>query len=309
VTPAVVDGYRFKPDDLDKVGRPPGISAFMRIKNGAAFLEAAIRSHMPYVDEIVAVYNQCTDATPDILARLADEFGEHRLRVFHYLPAVFPPGSDGHASTPADAPASLVNYYNFALSCTRFAVATKLDDDHLAMPAELDRLTREIRAGAYRDEVACFSGPNLARGADGTVGVLAREPFSGGGDIGFFPVSRDTYFTHDPRFERFHRGHLKRRFAGFVYWHLKYMKPDLGFGNYALGENPDSRYARKRERLLADMRVVPVGAVGGLATARDRVLVTARRLGLPIGEKAALIADRWRAAAALPPITPLEGIA
>ena len=38
----------------------------------------------------------------------------------HYLPGVFPPGSDGHRTTPPDHPQSLVNYYNFALSRTRY---------------------------------------------------------------------------------------------------------------------------------------------------------------------------------------------
>src|SRR5690606_26502790 len=93
-----VDGYRFTPADLQVGERRPGISAFMRIRDGAFSLEAAIRSHIGHYDEIVAVYNRCTDATPDILARLAREFGP-KLQVWHYLPRVFPPGSEGHRST------------------------------------------------------------------------------------------------------------------------------------------------------------------------------------------------------------------
>ena len=53
-----VENYRFTPDDLRADARPPGISAFMRIRNGADFLEAAISSHIDHVDEIVAVHNQ-----------------------------------------------------------------------------------------------------------------------------------------------------------------------------------------------------------------------------------------------------------
>ena len=34
----------------------------------------------------------------------------------------------------------------------------------------------------------------------------------------------DTCFVHDRRFERFHRGGLGRHFAGYLYWHLKYLK-------------------------------------------------------------------------------------
>ncbi|MEM5502288.1 hypothetical protein WNY59_11900 [Ahrensia kielensis] len=116
----------------------------MRIRNGADFLEPTIRSHIDHFDEIIAVYNQCTDETPDILGRLAQEYGK-RLRVFHYIDRVFPPGSDGHAKTPPDSPNSLVNYYNFALSKTSYRTVTKLDDDHIALDQPLKQLTRRIR--------------------------------------------------------------------------------------------------------------------------------------------------------------------
>jgi hypothetical protein len=95
----------------------------------------------------------------------------------------------------------------------------------------------------------CFSGLNLIRAASGDLGIVANAPISGGGDIGFFPVRPDTFFVHDRRFERFHRGSLQRRFAGFLYWHLKYLKPDLGLANFELDARPDSRYARHLRRL------------------------------------------------------------
>lgn len=296
VTGAEAGDYRFTPEALNIAGRRPGISAFMRIRNGADFLEATIRSHIAHFDEIVAVHNRCTDATPDILARLAAEFGP-RLRVHHYLPEVYPPGSDGHRTEPPDSPRSLVNYYNFALAQTRFSHATKLDDDHLGMEEGLQALVGGVRNGDFGREMSCFSGFNLARDAAGSLGILAREPFSGGGDIGIFPVTGDTYFEHDARFERFRRGGLKRRFRGFVYWHLKYLKPGFGFANYDLANNPDSRYARRLKALETGRAVVPLRAVGTLAGPGERVLRALRGAGLPLPEKTALIADRWRAAA------------
>jgi hypothetical protein len=95
----------------------------------------------------------------------------------------------------------------------------------------------------------CFSGLNLFPGPDGNLGILDSDPVSGGGDIGFFPVTNQTYFAHDRRFERFRRGSLRREFAGFLYWHLKYLKRDMGFGNYELDKNPQSRYARRHTAL------------------------------------------------------------
>lgn len=297
----VVENYRFQPADLRPNARLPGISLFMRVRNGADFLEAAIRSHIGHVDEIVAVHNQCTDATPEILARLAKEFGPERLRVFHYLPAVFPPGSKGHAKESPDSPRSLVNYYNFALTRTRFQVAAKLDDDHLAIKQALRELTQRIRAGVFGDEeMVCFSGLNIARDADGKFGILAREPISGSGDIGFFRVSRRSYYTHSPRFERFNRDGLKRRFAGFVYWHLKYLKPEFGFANYDLDSETDSRYLRKKEAFLRDRRVVDPSAVMRLARPVDRLALAAKHIGIPVPEKIRLRADRWSALPAIP---------
>jgi len=267
----------------------------MRIRNGADFLEATIRSHIDAFDEIVAVYNQCTDATPEILARLASELGP-RLRVIHYADRVYPPGSADHAKEPASSPHSLVNYYNFALARTRFAHATKLDDDHLAIEPGLTALVDGVRRGTFGTEMSCFSGFNLARRENGSIGVLASDPFSGGGDIGVFPVSAATHFTHDRRFERFQRGGLKRAFRGIVYWHLKLLKSDMGFGNYELAGNRDSRYAKKLAALEAERRVVDVEDVQALMSFADRSLMVARNLGFPLPGKAALKADRWSAA-------------
>lgn len=248
-----VSGYRFERSHLRVGERRDGVSAFMRIRNGEEWLETSIRSHEPYFDEIVAVYNQCTDGTPEILRGLQKEFGPDRIRVFHYVDAVHPPGSSGHAVTPADDPRSLVNYYNFSLVQTRYRYATKLDDDHLAIREPLAELTARLKSGDVPAGVMhCFSGLNLFRRPDGTPGILGSDPISGGGDIGFFEVTPETLFIRDRRFERFQRGGQRRRFAGYLYWHLKFMKRDLGFGNYELAQNQGSRYAKRLDALLND---------------------------------------------------------
>lgn len=260
-----IETYHFTPDMLAPAKRLPGVSAFMRIRNGADFLEASIRSHFEHYDEIVAVHNQCTDATPEILARLAAELGP-KLRVFHYLPPVSPPGSEGHAATPGDAPASMVTYSNFALATTRHQWAVKLDDDHLAIPDAVARIVGDIRSGQADDRVIhCFSGLNLVRDGQGQLHIPAVDPVSGNGDIGYFRVTEQTRFTHDRRFERFARGGLRRHFAGWFYWHLKFLKSGGGFANYDLAANPNSRYARRQARLQS-------GALWGLGAARNALV-------------------------------------
>lgn len=260
-----IESFQFSPEMLAPSDRLPGISAFMRIRNGADFLEASIRTHIAFYDEIVAVYNQCTDETPDILSRLAAEYGP-KLRVFHYLPSVSPPGSDGHANTPGDAPASMVTYSNFALATTRYQWAVKLDDDHLAIPEAVSRMVGDIREGRADDTVMhCFSGLNLVRDKEGQFFIPAASPVSGKGDIGYFRVTEQTRFAHDPRFERFARGDFKRQFAGWFYWHLKFLKSGGGFANYDLAANPNSRYARRQERMQS-------GALWDLETTRKKLV-------------------------------------
>ena len=244
----IVDSPRFELGQIHEPSRPEGISAFLRVKNGADYLELTIRSHIRHFDEIVAVFNGCTDATPDILASLAVEYGE-KLRVFNYVPDVFPPGSPDHVGTSADSPHSLVHYSNFALAQTRYSTVTKLDDDHIALDTPLDETCRKIRdRGCTLQDIWCFSGLNLARAADGSLGVPMADPVSGAGDIGFFTPSQATRFRHDPRFERFDRGGMSVRFSGFLYWHMKYLKRAAGFANYDLAKYPKSRFHRKKKK-------------------------------------------------------------
>ena len=97
----------------------------------------------------------------------------------------------------------------------------------------------------------CFSGLNLARRADGSLGIPVADPISGSGDIGFFTPTQATRFRHDPRFERLDRGGLAREFAGFLYWHTKYLKRGSGFANYDLEKYPESRFHRKKLKFEA----------------------------------------------------------
>lgn len=247
--------YHFDPSTLGGL-RQPGISGFMRIKNGEEFLRESIESHLPFFDEIVAVYNGCTDSTPDILANLKRKHPD-KLKVIHYEPKVHPSGSVGHIQTRADSIHSMANYYNFALASTTLSVATKLDDDHLAMPGEVERVTGSIRDADYRlaGKMICVSGINLLR-KDGVIGIARYDPLVGHGDHFYFEVNKTNYFKQNRKFETFVRSGLRRSFAGFAYWHVKYLKADHGFGNYELVENPKSRFHRQLKRFRENISII-----------------------------------------------------
>src|SRR5947207_7983507 len=119
----IVEHPSFRIEDFDRSKKKPGVSAIVRLKNEEDYLELALASIAPFFDEIVIVYNGCTDRTPEIVERFAAS--DKRVRAFHYVPEVFPPGSDMHRRLPADHVNSLVHYYNFALSKASYRVCAK----------------------------------------------------------------------------------------------------------------------------------------------------------------------------------------
>ncbi|MFM7849612.1 MAG: hypothetical protein ACKO8N_13830 [Rubrivivax sp.] len=258
---ASVSQYRFKPADLQIRQRQPGISAFVRVRNGETFLAEAVCSHLPFFDEIVIVHNQCTDRSPEIAAQLQARHPD-KVRVFHYEDRVLPLGDPAYAELASQAPESMANYSNFALACTRYTVATKLDDDHIAIPERVDRVVQALRQRGFRlgEEMWCVSGFNLFRDGAG-LGVLSATPLVGNGDHGYFEVSERTHFRNSARHEVFTHRHLQRRYVDVTYLHGKYLKPEFGFGNYDLGRLPDSRFARKRAQFEQDHRVEPLSSV------------------------------------------------
>lgn len=227
--------FRFTPSML-AAPRPPGISAYMRIKNGAEFLKLAIESHLPFYDEIVAVYNDCTDDTEEILLKLQAQYPD-KIRVFHYLPRVAKLSSEEHRQTPTDSVHSMANYSNYALAKTRYSVAAKLDDDHLAIPCKLAPLVERVRADIATGEqqIYTFSGLNiLERNGAYLVGGIQPHPFSGNGDILYHTVSPDYTYRQDFDGEEFQRPppqKVTRVYMGIVYFHLKHLKKHKGYGN------------------------------------------------------------------------------
>ena len=51
-----------------------GLSGFIRAKNEAQFIEACIDSCIDALDELIIVYNDCTDETPEIVERKRKQY-------------------------------------------------------------------------------------------------------------------------------------------------------------------------------------------------------------------------------------------
>ncbi len=244
------DGFVFDPRLLNSP-RPEGISAFMRIKNGEDFLEAAIDSHIEFFDEIVAMHNDCTDSSVAILNQLAGRHGA-KLRVLCYEPAVHALGSVEHRRANTFSVHSMANYSNYCMANTRYSVVTKLDDDHIAIPGNVERMTSLIRNMNCQlgRRMMCFSGINLVSNGP-EIGVHGLVPFAGNGDHWFLQASSRAFFTQDRRFERLTRRGLRMEYHGIAYWHMKFLKKTHGFANYDLERNPGSRFHRQLRRFEA----------------------------------------------------------
>lgn len=123
--------------DLSKIAadRHPGVSGMMRVKNDGEFLEASVASCIEALDELIIVYNDCTDDSPQIIEKLSRRYPD-KIRIYQYLPNVIAWDlSDEHianilnGSVPPEN--TLAGYYNYALSKTSCKYVMKIDADQI----------------------------------------------------------------------------------------------------------------------------------------------------------------------------------
>lgn len=112
-----------------------GVSGIMRVKNDSEFIESSIDSCIDALDELVIVYNDCSDNTPELIERKCLQYPQ-KIRVFEYKYKVYGANLTEEEyktakSLPKDSPHLLCNYYNFALSKVRYQYAIKIDADQI----------------------------------------------------------------------------------------------------------------------------------------------------------------------------------
>lgn len=242
--------------------RDEGLSGFMRLRNEAEFLEATVLSWINVLDELIIVFNNCQDATEEIARNLAEKYPE-KIKIYHYLPQVYPQGSKQNRSLPANSPHSLVHYYNFALSRTTKKWAIKIDGD-LIIPNS--KLATELRIHYERmrlytpEDFLPVCGVNLIDNL-GKFYVPQNSKYAGYyGDLCMFRVDIDTIFVKSDTLERLDLS--KRKIAPlqrlFAYYHMKFVKSDFGTDNYDFINNPDSHYLAMQTDFLANLQLMPL---------------------------------------------------
>jgi glycosyltransferase involved in cell wall biosynthesis len=222
----------------DSLIRQDGISAFMRIKNGEDYLKESILSIISQVDELICVFNGCTDNTENILLELEKQYPT-KMKIYKYIPEVYPVNSKKYLETEEKSVHSLVYYYNFALSKTTQKYCIKFDDDQIYFPNKLLELKKEMELSKENYTVGS-KGINLFD-YNKELYINLNDEFTDGRDILFFKYNKNCCFKKSLNYEVFYTpDKIKRR--DILFYHTKRCKKDRGINNYLLNDNPKSRY-------------------------------------------------------------------
>ncbi|HMO78955.1 MAG TPA: glycosyltransferase [Candidatus Paceibacterota bacterium] len=204
-----------------------GISGFYRVKNEEKTLELSVESHIRYLDEIIIVYNDSNDNTPQIALNLQKKYPE-KIKVFEYEPKVFPPESLEQILAKNNSVYGLANYYNFTISKITKKIAIKIDADHICIENEFNKTIQKIKSERL-DTMIYFYGVNVIK-KDNKIFVNKNKPFTYGFDCGFFPLSQKTYFINRQKCETLVlplKMYFTRKSAGVLFYHVKFMKKDF----------------------------------------------------------------------------------
>lgn len=128
-----------------------GVSGIMRVKNDAEFIEASIDSCIDALDELIIVYNDCSDNSPELIYNKQKQFPD-KIKVYEYKHKIYSINLTKEEyeyakALPSDSPNLLCNYYNFALSKVTCQYAMKIDADQIYFSDKLKEWCDVYRHG------------------------------------------------------------------------------------------------------------------------------------------------------------------
>lgn len=120
-----------------------GVSGIMRVKNDAEFIKASVESCIDALDELIIVYNDCSDNSPQVIEEMHSKYPD-KIKVYEYKHKVYSINLTKEEyeyakSLPDDSPHLLCNYYNFALSKVTYRHAMKIDADQIYFTEKLKK--------------------------------------------------------------------------------------------------------------------------------------------------------------------------
>lgn len=139
-----------------------GISGLMRVSNEEATLQASIESCIHALDELIIVYNDCTDDSPFIIESLRKQYSD-KIKVYPYshniVRLLTESDYDEIKNAKEDDPRLLANYYNFALSKVNFKYVVKIDADQIYLKERFfyfcDLVRGNFNQNRYKIKLGC----------------------------------------------------------------------------------------------------------------------------------------------------------
>lgn len=241
--------------------RQDGISGVMLIHNEAEFLAQVIETWIDAVDELVIVFNDCTDNSPQIIEEYERKYYP-KIRAFHYLPRVYSPNTKKQLELDVNNINSFTFYSNFNLSKTRYKICVLINGDHIGIPEYLRSIYNYLKQKPLQNTALFFSGLNLWKHPDDIqYHVNLRDIALGDGDLAYWTVSPENIFVKLPTNPLFtivkHEGLTSGYYLGFIFWHTRFLKKDYGQGNY--GEySTDTNEFKFLNSSIKEAKLVPL---------------------------------------------------
>lgn len=96
-----------------------GVSGLMRVKNEAEFIALSVESCIDALDELIIVFQDCQDNTPQIIDDLVKKYPT-KISAYHYIHEIKSHQLNDNefdiiSNLPQNSPELLATYYNFAL--------------------------------------------------------------------------------------------------------------------------------------------------------------------------------------------------
>lgn len=226
----VINESSFEPQN-----RQDGISGVMLIHNEAEFLAQVIDSWIDAIDELVIVFNDCTDNSPQIIEEYERKYYP-KIRAFHYLQRVYSPNTKEQLELDVTNINSFTFYANFNLSQTRYKTCVVINGDHVGIPEYLKDIYNLLKTNPLQNTALFFSGLNLWKNPDNSQYCINLTDIAlGDGDLAYWTVSPNHIFAknpNDPLFSLVRWDGLEYYYLGFIFWHTRFLKKDCGLGNY-----------------------------------------------------------------------------
>ncbi len=222
---------------FDPNNRKDGISGVMLIHNEEEFLAQVIETWIDAVDELVIVFNDCTDNSPQIIEEYERKYYP-KIRAFHYLQRVYSPNTKEQLELDVNNINSFTFYSNFNLSKTRYKICVEISGDHVGIPEYLKKIYHYLKRKPLQNSALFFSGINLSRKHPDDIQyyIDLKDSFIGDGDLAYWTVSPENIFVKHPKEPLFtivkYAGLTSGYYLGFIFWHTRNLKKDYGQGNY-----------------------------------------------------------------------------